>query len=321
MAFKVIKKDILSHNEEIADEVRESLDASGTLMVNIISSPGSGKTLFLEKAGPLLKEAGVPFAVLTGDCFTSRDAERLDLAGLPVVQINTGGACHINAELVQKSLEEVDLQNLDLVIVENVGNLVCPADFDIGEEFGEFLGAYDIALAPDGTYYIVDFENNRVTQMTTSMEPIMSFGDPGTGDGQFDTPTGIDIDDDGFIYIADAMNSRVQKFNASGGFIYSAGVNGSGDGQFYISFDVAVWGDYLYASDYVNGRIHVMNATDGAFISFIGSQGSGSGQLDYPAGLTFDKEGYLYVVDQENDRVQKFDTDGNYYLSQAIRVS
>ncbi len=135
MAFKVIKEDILSHNEMIADEVRETLANAGTFMINIISSPGSGKTLFLEKAGPLLKEAGIDFAILTGDCFTSRDAERLDRAGLPVVQINTGGACHINAELIQKALKEVDVQELDLVIVENVGNLVCPADFDIGEDF------------------------------------------------------------------------------------------------------------------------------------------------------------------------------------------
>jgi hydrogenase nickel incorporation protein HypB len=134
MGFKVIKKNILSSNDNAAEMIRADLSGAKTLMINIISSPGSGKTAFLEKAGPKLKEEGVSFTIVTGDCYTSRDAERLDAVGLPVAQINTGGACHLNAQLVEKSLEGVDLDNTDLIIVENVGNLVCPTFFDLGED-------------------------------------------------------------------------------------------------------------------------------------------------------------------------------------------
>ncbi len=134
MAFKVIKEDILSENDGVASEVRASLAQEKTFMINLISSPGAGKTSFLEVIGPKLKEEGISFVIVTGDCFTSRDAERLDALDLPVVQINTGNACHIDAQLVASALEDVDLEGMDLVIVENVGNLVCPAEFDVGED-------------------------------------------------------------------------------------------------------------------------------------------------------------------------------------------
>jgi len=135
VAFKVIKENVLKDNDRVAKMVREDLKKNKVLMINVIASPGAGKTLFLEKAGMSLKNAGISFEILTGDCFTSRDAERLDAAGLPVVQINTGNACHIDAGLVKKALEEVRLDEKDLIIIENVGNLVCPAEFDVGEDF------------------------------------------------------------------------------------------------------------------------------------------------------------------------------------------
>ena len=134
MGFKIIKENILSANDNVAEGIRSNLLGTRTLMINIISSPGAGKTSFLEKAGPLLKEKGITFTIVTGDCYTSRDAERLDVLDLPVVQINTGGACHLDAQLVERSLEGIDLKNTDLVIVENVGNLVCPTSFDLGED-------------------------------------------------------------------------------------------------------------------------------------------------------------------------------------------
>ncbi|MBU1083558.1 MAG: hydrogenase nickel incorporation protein HypB [Candidatus Omnitrophota bacterium] len=134
MAFKVIKENILKENSETAGKIREKMNAGGTFMINIISSPGAGKTSLLESIGPKLREMGIAFVILTGDCFTSRDAERMDALSLPVAQINTGNACHIDAQLVGKALEGEDIQALDLVIVENVGNLVCPAEFDIGED-------------------------------------------------------------------------------------------------------------------------------------------------------------------------------------------
>ena len=135
MAFKVIKESVFAANDEVADVIRDLMDKKNILMLNIISSPGAGKTSLLEKTGPLLKKDGVRFTVLTGDCYTTRDAERLDAVGVPVVQINTEGACHINAELVKKAVDITDLEGLDLVIIENVGNLVCPAAFDLGEDF------------------------------------------------------------------------------------------------------------------------------------------------------------------------------------------
>ncbi|KJJ85026.1 Hydrogenase expression/synthesis, HypB [Candidatus Omnitrophus magneticus] len=134
MTFKVIKENILRNNDEAANNIRFLLDRENIFMLNIISSPGSGKTSLLEKACPLFIKEGIKAALITGDCYTSRDAERLDILKLPVIQINTGNACHIDASLVQRAINETSLDGLDLIIVENVGNLVCPAEFDIGED-------------------------------------------------------------------------------------------------------------------------------------------------------------------------------------------
>lgn len=147
MAFKVIKENILKANDDVAARTRYILARKKTLMVNIISSPGAGKTSLLENAGPKLMEAGISFMILTGDCFTTRDAERMDALELPVAQINTGNACHIDAQLVGKGLEGLDLGALDLVIVENVGNLVCPAEFDVGEDMK--IGLFSTAEGAD----------------------------------------------------------------------------------------------------------------------------------------------------------------------------
>ncbi len=134
MAFKVIKKSILKSNDNTACVIRESMKKSKTLMINIISSPGAGKTTLIEKIPPILKDAGIRFAVLTGDCFTSNDATRIDKTGAEVVQINTGNSCHIDAEFIRSAISEINFDGLDLLIVENVGNLICPAAFDIGED-------------------------------------------------------------------------------------------------------------------------------------------------------------------------------------------
>ena len=133
MPIKIIKQKVLKDNEDRALKIKQAFSETKTLMLNIISSPGSGKTALLEKSGSYLKEKGLSFAVLAGDCFTSRDGERLERAGINVVQINTGNACHIDASLIEAALKECDTKGLDLVIVENVGNIVCPAEFDLGE--------------------------------------------------------------------------------------------------------------------------------------------------------------------------------------------
>ncbi len=137
MAFKIIKQDILNIDAPIAEEVREKLADKGILMVNIISSPGSGKTSIIEAVAPKLKREGIELHVITGDCFTAKDAERLESSGIVSTQIDTQGACHINAAIIKKAIdefEEEELKDLELLIIENVGNLVCPADFDLGED-------------------------------------------------------------------------------------------------------------------------------------------------------------------------------------------
>jgi hydrogenase nickel incorporation protein HypB len=128
-----IEEDVLARNNEIAAAVRHSLAHRHALMLNMLSAPGAGKTLLLETALPrVTKECAV--AVLEGDVQTRYDAERLRRRGIDAVQINTGGACHLDAAAVQTALARPPLATADLIIIENVGNLVCPAAFDLGED-------------------------------------------------------------------------------------------------------------------------------------------------------------------------------------------
>jgi hydrogenase nickel incorporation protein HypB len=127
-----VYKDLMGANEEWAAKTRALLEEKGLRMLNLIGSPGCGKTTLVENMVERLKGV-LRFAVLEGDVETTRDAERLDRLGVPVSQLLTGGACHLEAKLVHHALRDLDLDNLDLVIVENVGNMVCPAEFDVGE--------------------------------------------------------------------------------------------------------------------------------------------------------------------------------------------
>jgi hydrogenase nickel incorporation protein HypB len=123
---------VLSENDRIAAELREKFREHDIFCVNLISSPGSGKTTLLEKTlagfGPDER-----VAVLTGDIQTDNDARRLARYGYPVRQITTGGACHLDARMIQRSLEDWDLNSIDVLFIENVGNLVCPTSYDLGE--------------------------------------------------------------------------------------------------------------------------------------------------------------------------------------------
>jgi len=122
---------LMGANEEWAAKTRQYLAARKLAMLNIIGSPGSGKTALLEQTARLLGPGA--FVVLEGDVETTRDAERLQQAGVLSAQLLTSGACHLEAKLVHQALIELPLDHSPLVIVENVGNLVCPAEFDIGE--------------------------------------------------------------------------------------------------------------------------------------------------------------------------------------------
>jgi hydrogenase nickel incorporation protein HypB len=129
-----VEKKVLSANDQIAAHLRERFAAAGTCVLNVISSPGSGKTLLLERTlERFAQKGGVRAAVVTGDIQTDNDARRLARYGFPVRQITTAGACHLDAGMVQKSLEGWDIEALDLLIIENVGNLVCPTSYDLGE--------------------------------------------------------------------------------------------------------------------------------------------------------------------------------------------
>ena len=131
MEVKVMKN-ILGENEKIAEENRKFFRDKKVFVINLMGSPGSGKTTLLEKTlAHLAKKINV--AVIEGDLFTARDAERIERQNIPVVQINTAGGCHLDAPMIKRATESLDLDKIDLLIVENVGNLVCPAEFDVGE--------------------------------------------------------------------------------------------------------------------------------------------------------------------------------------------
>jgi len=125
---------ILSKNQQIADELRNIFNEKKILVVNFVSSPGSGKTSILEKSLPFLGKK-FNIAVIEGDLETENDAERIRKTGISAYQITTHGACHLEAFSIKKALENFDLDNLDLIVIENVGNLVCPSSFDLGEDF------------------------------------------------------------------------------------------------------------------------------------------------------------------------------------------
>jgi hydrogenase nickel incorporation protein HypB len=126
----VIEK-ILSANDRLAQENRRLLDESGVFAVNLMASPGAGKTSLIERTVQALREK-VRLAVIDGDIATSLDADRAAAAGAQAVQINTGGDCHLDAVMLHAALPQIELEDTDLLIVENVGNLVCPASFQLG---------------------------------------------------------------------------------------------------------------------------------------------------------------------------------------------
>jgi len=127
-----IVKNILDANDRIAEENRKQFNKEKIYVLNLMSSPGAGKTLLVEKTIEAL-QSRYKIGVIEGDIQGSSDAERIARLGTPVVQINTGGACHIDGNMVREALPGLDLTSLALLIVENVGNLVCPAEFKIGE--------------------------------------------------------------------------------------------------------------------------------------------------------------------------------------------
>jgi hydrogenase nickel incorporation protein HypB len=128
-----VNEGVLSKNDLLAKRNRENFHAKGLLVLNVLSSPGSGKTAFIERT---LADTRDRFhgGVIVGDLATDNDAKRIQRTGAPAVQITTGDMCHLEADLVARAAETLDLDHLELLIIENVGNLVCPADYDLGED-------------------------------------------------------------------------------------------------------------------------------------------------------------------------------------------
>ena len=128
----VLEQDVLHKNNLLAERNRGYFEARNIFVLNFLSSPGSGKTSLLEKIIPALQQH-IPVSVIEGDQQTTNDAERIQALGVPVIQINTGSGCHLDALMVNSAVKELELQNNSLLCIENVGNLVCPAMFDLGE--------------------------------------------------------------------------------------------------------------------------------------------------------------------------------------------
>lgn len=132
MEIKVVKQ-IMEWNENCHKELQDELKEKKVFMINIMGSPGAGKTTFILGLIDELKKSGIKVGVIEGDIAGKIDAEKMAERGIPVVQLNTDGACHIEAMSIKNILPQFDLDDLDLIIIENIGNLVCPAEFDIGE--------------------------------------------------------------------------------------------------------------------------------------------------------------------------------------------
>ncbi len=127
-----VRENVLKHNDILARQLRTRFETAGVFVVSLVSSPGSGKTAFLEKTLTLLKEK-YRVAALVGDLETANDAARLSRSEVSVKQITTGTICHLEAQMIEKSLEDWNLRELDFLFIENVGNLVCPSSYDLGE--------------------------------------------------------------------------------------------------------------------------------------------------------------------------------------------
>ena len=134
---KVVRENVLDANDTLARANRDSFDRAGTYTINMMSSPGAGKTALLERILERLRNQ-LRLGVLEGDVQTTLDADRLARFHIPLVQVNTdpgfGGECHLDANMVRSGLGELPLEDIDILIIENVGNLVCPAEFEVGED-------------------------------------------------------------------------------------------------------------------------------------------------------------------------------------------
>ena len=195
MEVKVLK-DILSVNDQVAARNKELLEKNGVTAVNIMASPGAGKTSLILKTIESLKgKANV--GVIEGDIASSVDADRIGQEGVPVVQINTGGGCHLDAGMVGNALDSLPLDKIDLLFIENVGNLVCPAGYRLGEHQRVVLTS-----TPEG-----DDKPQKYPVMFSEAEAVLI--------NKIDLLSLLDFDPDKFKRTVSGLNPDVQMFEVS----------------------------------------------------------------------------------------------------------
>ena len=169
-----LERKVLSENDRIAAELRGRFEEHGVFCVNLISSPGSGKTALLERTLGMVS-SGERVAVLTGDIQTENDAARLRRFGFQVKQITTGGTCHLDARMIERHLADWKLENLDLLFIENVGNLVCPASYDLGEAAKVVLLSVTEGDDKPLKYPSIFFKSELLVLTKTDLLPYVTF--------------------------------------------------------------------------------------------------------------------------------------------------
>lgn len=183
-----LSKPILDRNERLAAENRARFDEAGVFVLDLMASPGAGKTSTILATIAALRDR-YSIAVIEGDIASRVDAEKVAAHGIPAVQINTGGACHLESDMIKRAIDALDLAALDLIIIENVGNLVCPTDFNLGEDAkvmilsvpeghdkpykypGIFQVSEAIILNKVDTMPVFDFDEAEFTSVVKSLNP------------------------------------------------------------------------------------------------------------------------------------------------------
>lgn len=195
MEIKVVKQ-ILEWNEDCSNEIKELLKEKNIYLINVMGSPGAGKTsLIVELIKKLTKNYRV--GVIEGDIAGQIDAEKIDALGIPVVQLNTDGACHIEAMSIKHILQYFDLDNIDVLLIENIGNLVCPAEFNIGEDT-----RVAILSIPEG-----DDKVEKYPLMFSTTDSLVL--------NKYDMIEHFDFDDEKVERISKDLNPKIQVFRVS----------------------------------------------------------------------------------------------------------
>ena len=183
-----LSKPILDRNERLAAENRARFDAAGVFVLDLMASPGAGKTSTILATIAALRDR-YRIAVIEGDIASKVDAEKVKAHGVPAVQINTGGACHLESDMIKRAIDALPLEELDLIVIENVGNLVCPTDFNLGEDAkvmilsvpeghdkpykypGIFQVSEAVILNKVDTMPVFDFDEDEFTRVVRSLNP------------------------------------------------------------------------------------------------------------------------------------------------------